>query len=70
MFLITDASAHGGLTAACGELWLPATGAASCPTPPLSVTGGPSSAAPQPGRAAPTRSCYSGAAFTCQALRP
>ena len=34
MFLITDASAHGGLTAACGELWLPAPPPAP---PPLSL---------------------------------
>lgn len=63
-----DASTHGRLTAACGELWLPAASTTSCPTSPFSVTCGPCSAAPKPGCAAPTCSCYSGAAFTCQAL--
>jgi hypothetical protein len=67
-FLVTDASTHGRVTTACGELWFPATSATSCPTPPFSVTCGPCSAAPQPGGAAPTCSCCSGVAFTCQAL--
>lgn len=40
MFLITDASAHGGLTAACGELGSLPPAPPPAP-PPLSVTCGP-----------------------------
>lgn len=59
-----DASTCGRLTAASGELWLPATSATPCSTPPFSVTCGSCSPAPQPSCAAPTCSCCSGLTFT------